>query len=110
MAKKRLTDKQVEELKQMVIHGVYPDDIAIHFNIAISSVHNYKNRFKKQGINFPDVIGKKPASAPKPEEVINQENKQELVTYKFTVNGITIEITGEPQKIDIDKNQMDIKF
>lgn len=48
----------MKELQKMVMKGVYPDDIAKHFNIAISSIHNYKNKFKKEGLKFPSIKGK----------------------------------------------------
>jgi len=63
MANKRLTTKQIAEMQAMVQHGVSPEDMAKYFNIAISSVHNYKKRFREQGVDFPLVRGKRPSGS-----------------------------------------------
>lgn len=60
MAHKRLSTDQMEDMKNMVVKGVSPEDISKHFHIAISSVHNYKKRFKQQGLKFPVVRGSRP--------------------------------------------------
>lgn len=61
MPNKRLSPKEVEEIKGMVIAGASPEDLSTHFGISISSVHNYKNRFKNAGIEYPSVRGKRPS-------------------------------------------------
>lgn len=123
MANTRLTDKQIEEMKTMVQKGVYPEDIAKHFKIAVSSVHNYKARFKSQGLKFPSVKGKRPANSLKPEESLNksQNSSNNLPDsaqlknengshYKFVVNGISIEIGSGAKSINIGKDSMEIHF
>lgn len=124
MANTRLSDSQIAEMKTMVSKGVYPEDIAKHFNIAISSVHNYKNRFKKQGLKFPSVKGKRPAGALKPVDSLGQNNKVDsnLIErpinsdgydrnhYKFIVNGISIEVGSGAKSVNIGKDSMEIRF
>lgn len=133
MANKRLAPSQVEEMKNMVIQGVYPEDIANHFNIAVSSVHNYKTRFKEDGVKFPSVKGKRPAGAIKPEDTLTKSVKQTIrpdinlskrnqtnITgvldgysdnvYKFIVNGVSVEIASGAKYVNIGKDSMEIRF
>lgn len=60
MASKRLSATEMDEMRKMVVQGVSPEDMSKHFNIAISSVHNYKRRFKQDGLEFPTVRGQRP--------------------------------------------------
>ncbi len=59
----KLTPTEVEQVKDMVLKGVSPEDISKHFHIGISSVHNYKKRFKEEGLSVPDIRGKRPAGS-----------------------------------------------
>jgi len=116
MANVRLTNEQLEELKEMVIQGVYPDDIASHFGIAVSTVHNHKKKMKQEGVEFPSVKGKRPASSLKPDEVLTALKNDEPIRkvdgnpMKFVVNGITVEIGAGAKEINIDKDHMEIIF
>lgn len=60
MAHRKLVAAQLEQLKQLVLEGKTPEDISKHFNIAVSSVHNYKRMLKEKGLTIPDVRGKRP--------------------------------------------------
>lgn len=118
----KLSEKDIELLKILLIKGAYPDDIAKYFNISISTVHKYKSDFiKNENLNFPSISGRKPNHAPKIEDLIKEISKEkegekseeigsEQISYKFVINGITVEITGVPNKIDISKEGIDIKF
>lgn len=130
MANKRLGTTEIDEMKNMVIKGVYPEDIAKHFDIAVSSVHNYKKRFKDQGVKFPSVKGKRPSDAIKPEDTLSRSKQDILKTektkgsdiigvvssnqttdhYRFIVNGISIEIGAGAKSVNIGKDYMEIKF
>ena len=118
MAHKRLSLDQVEQMKQMVQQGTAPEDIAKHFGVAISSVHNYKARFKAQGVNFPSVRGKRPTGSvetvtavTKPIGQINSTPQQiNAEEYKFIVNGTSVKISGHAKNINIDKDSMEINF
>ena len=123
MANKRLEMHQINEMKEMVAKGVYPEDIANHFGIAVSSVHNYKKRFKDEGLKFPSVKGKRPSNSLKPEDVLPKEKQvpnsshNSIIgvvngneSYKFIVNGISIEIGEGAKSINIGKDHMEIKF
>lgn len=132
MANKRLTQDEINQMKQMVLEGVSPEDMSKHFNIAISSVHNYKKRFKDQGLSFPTIRGQRPSgdiNVPKRDlvkELDHVERKarqmightDRLVTpvvsnddvndYKFFVNGKLIEIKGDISNIVLKKNSIEI--
>jgi len=120
MANKRLSLEQMEQMKQMVQKGSAPEDIAKHFNIAISSVHNYKTRFKADGVKFPSVRGKRPTGSVEVKSAVNKTagevqpeiSTQELNgdTYKFIVNGTSVQISGHAKNINIGKDSMEIKF
>lgn len=123
MAKKRLSLEQVNEMKQMVQNGIAPEDIAKHFNVAISSVHNYKARFKSEGMDFPSVRGKRPTGSVenknettvrnhRPIGQINPAKTNEIKseTYKFIVNGTSVQISGRAKNININKDSMEINF
>jgi transposase len=121
MAKKRLSLEDIQQMKSMVQKGVAPEDIAKHFNIAISSVHNYKKRFKTEGINFPNVRGKRPTGS------VNMENKTPVASVNttevkeqvsttmqsgmnFVVNGVPVQVSAEAKNVNITKNSIEVKF
>lgn len=119
MAHKRLSLDQVEQMKQMVLQGTAPEDIAKHFGVAISSVHNYKARFKAEGVNFPSVRGKRPTGSVelrpavrKPIGQIKSSTPQEIdgEGYKFIVNGTSVQVSGHAKNINIGKDSMEINF
>jgi len=120
MAKKRLSLEQINQMKKMVQQGVAPEDIAKHFDVAISSVHNYKARFKSEGMSFPSVKGKRPtgsvntvtAATYKPVGQVVSSNSKEINSdsYKFIVNGTSVQISGHAKNININKDSMEINF
>lgn len=118
MAHKRLSLDQVDQMKQMVQRGTAPEDIAKHFGVAVSSVHNYKARFKAEGVNFPSIRGKRPTGSvepvtpsPKPIGQINSvTQKINSEEYKFIVNGTSVKISGHAKNINIGKDSMEINF
>lgn len=117
MANKRLTPDQIQQMKSMVQNGTAPEDIANHFKIAISSVHNYKKRFKTEGVSFPTVRGKRPTgSVDLPvrnhnnHNTIGQIKSEHQDAYKFIVNGVSVEISAQAKKVSIGKNSMEINF
>lgn len=120
MASKRLSLQDIELMKTMVVKGVAPEDIAKHFNIAISSVHNYKKRFKLQGVKFPDVRGKRPTGS-----VDIQSDKDVKTTstsrhtgdvtaqsgaMDFIVNGVKVHVSAQAKNVNISKDSIEITF
>jgi transposase len=122
MANKRLSLEDIQQMKTMVQKGVAPEDIAKHFSIAISSVHNYKNRFKAEGMNFPTVRGKRPTGSvdiqskdpgKTSEKHVASELKQTPTmesSMNFVVNGVTVHVSAEAKEVNISKNNIEINF
>lgn len=129
MAHKRLTPEQIEYMKAMVLQGTAPEDISKYFQIAISSVHNYKKLFKQQGLQFPDVRGtrpkgtvdvrltSKPAFGEKYIPTQDTSHRQPTVptpsvteSMRLTVNGVSISVTGVIKNINVGPNSIEIQF
>lgn len=138
MANKRLSGVEIEEMKTMVSEGVAPEDIATRFGVAISSVHNYKKRFKADGLKFPSVRGKRPTGVVEP-PVSSVEKKQPSVgrpakdpkaprvpraqrttgvvssvqsqdSIKLIVNGVSVQVSAQARNVSIGKDSIEIKF
>lgn len=110
---KRLSIEQIEQMKSMVQQGIAPEDISREFNIAVSSVHNYKARFKEEGMKFPVVRGKRPSHGkvtPEPPQVTGVVNRVPGENFKFIVNGMSVEITGQAKAVNINKDSFEVKF
>lgn len=130
MANKRLTKEEINTMRQMVLDGVSPEDMSKHFSIAISSVHNYKKRFKEEGLDFPTIRGQRPSGdVHKPQRDLVQEldhveqrvkkmidkgvstpviQDQSQCEYKFYVKGKLIEIKGDIANIILRKDTIEI--
>ena len=112
MANKRLSLGDIQAMKDMVQKGIAPEDIAKHFGIAISSVHNYKNRFKAEGVNFPSVRGKRPTGSVQSTSQVSAENivMSKNDGYNFTINGVLVHVSGQAKSVNINKNGIEINF
>jgi transposase len=116
MANKRLSLDDIQQMKVMVQNSVAPEDIAKHFGIAISSVHNYKNRFKQQGLKFPDVRGKRPTGSVTVQSVnpVTELKKEIQVAAEsgmnFLVNGVSVQVSGKAKNVNISKDHIEINF
>lgn len=113
MANKRLTAVEIQQMKTMVANGVAPEDIAKTFEMAISSVHNYKKRFKEEGLKFPSIRGKRPTGAVNPasgKPVIPSTDVSSQNGMKFVVNGVSVQISAQAKNVTIGKDSMEINF
>jgi hypothetical protein len=123
MAKKRLQLRDIEVMKNMVIKGIAPEDIAKHFNVAISSVHNYKTRFKQEGLNFPNVRGKRPTgSITTFGDDVKMSNDNRFIpvidthvvdqssSMNFVVNGIRVHVSTGAKNVNITKDSIEVNF
>jgi len=114
MANKRLTAAEIEQMKTMVANGVAPEDIANKFEMAISSVHNYKKKFKQEGLKFPSVRGKRPVGSVEPlssqKQVSNQSVPMQDQGINFVVNGVSVHVSGQAKNVTIGKDSMEISF
>lgn len=116
--KSRLSLEQIEQMRTMVQNGEKPEDIAKHFGIAISSVHNHKAKFKAEGMKFPDLRGQRPSgevktkpgvvNSPKPKaQKFVQASKKDL---DIVVNGVQIKISGQARSVNINPNGLEVDF
>ena len=117
MANKRLSQSEIQIMKDMVLRGTAPEDIAKHFKIAISSVHNYKARFKSEGVKFPSVRGKRPVGNAGflPQKLenssqVNSFNETNTQGIQFVLDGISIQVSGDAKAVNIGKNKLEISF
>lgn len=119
MAKKRLSLENIQQMKTMVQNSIAPEDIAKHFGIAISSVHNYKNRFKQEGLKFPDVRGKRPTGSVEVQNISSgaiTESKKEIQQaaaqsgMNFVVNGVSVQVSSKAKNVNISKDHIEINF
>jgi transposase len=118
MSHKRLNDAEKAELKQMVINGVAPDDISKHFGVAISSVHNFKKQLRDQGVNFPNVKGKRPTGVVAPSGSVKAQSSVAVPSARATtstntnviVNGVSYEVSAQAKKVIISKGEIRVDF
>jgi|GEM_PF-2623507 len=117
MPKKSLTPSEVEQLKEMVIKGTGPQDIADYFGIGIASVHNWKNKLKAQGVEIPSVRGKRTKGViegfelPEKSALLSTtkaDNKED--EYRFIINGRTIVVTGPVKDVKVTKDGLEINY
>ncbi|WP_187261740.1 hypothetical protein [Pontibacter beigongshangensis] len=120
MSYRRLNKEEVIKLKELVMRGVLPKDIANFFKIAISSVHNHKRSLREQGLNIP--IARKGAferyHSKEPPQVHVQGNQLEVgAQYYFDkegnvhliINDASIIIGFMANKVCITNNQVIIE-
>lgn len=116
---KRLSLEQIEQLKTMVQNGEKPEDIAKHFGVAISSVHNYKARFKAEGITFPNLRGQRPKGTVNTKAAVVKQPKTVTATpnktptsqhFDIVVNGVQISISGKAKNVSINPDRLEIDF
>lgn len=119
MAKKKLSDAQLKELESMVMSGQTPEDISNYFGIAISSVHNYKRTLKEQGLEIPDVRGKRPQGMGKapvltftnPVDRIPSASLDTAETFvKLTINQIHFFISSQARSVSVESNHLTVDF
>lgn len=113
---KRLSIEQIEQMKAMVLKGTAPEDIAAQFHIAVSSVHNYKNRFKEEGLAFPNVRGRRPQRNLVDQTPVQKETKQitgvvqDKDHFKFIVNGVSVQVSANAKSVNINKDSFEVNF
>ena len=122
MANKRLTPKEIADMKQMAMNGVAPEDIAKFFGCAIPTVHGYKKLWKAEGVEMPDIRGQRPlgyvpGSSNDP-EVIEAEQKSHVGTLRATGNGdfklifnqTTINISSDALEVNVTKEGVEVHY
>ena len=111
----------MEQIKTMLQNGVKPEEIAEKFGVTVASVNNYKKKFRDAGMSFGSGSkrGRKAKSAsasddgeettPAPIGQIGR-SKGTAQAYRFIINGVSVEISGQARNINIGKNSMEINF
>ena len=115
----------MEQIKTMLQEGIKPEEIAEKFGVTVASVNNYKKKFRDAGMSFGSGSkrGRKAktaavseggeTNAPAP---IGQIGRSKASTnanaqaYRFIINGVSVEISGQARNINIGKNSMEINF
>lgn len=114
----KLSKQQLEEMKQMISKGVSPEDISNHFNVAISNVHYYKAKFKKEGLDVPNLKGRRPTGSvqqpalpgtvsPVQAAGNTQVSGQDM---KLVVNGVSVTIHGAAKNVTIGNGSLQVDF
>ena len=120
MARKKVSVEDMEQIKTMLQEGVKPEEIAEKYGVTVASVNNYKKKFRDAGMSFgagskrgrtakaaSSDEGEAPAVSP-----IGQigKGKSSGQAYRFIINGVSVEISGQARNINIGKNSMEINF
>lgn len=112
---KSLSVVEMSQLKEAVMNGEPPVDLSKRFNVGISTIHNYKTKFKQEGAVFPSVRGRRVTTGQLKNEhkitpvkttnsILNQHNNT------FIVNGIPISITSTAKSVNINNTSNGIVF
>lgn len=123
---KKLTNAEVKDLKRMALQGITPADIGKNLGCAISTVHYYKDKFRKEeGTKFPAVKGKRPSetlhqvpSFSRPIRGFDKGGGKDIVeakaivnhAIKFVVNGVSVHVDPGVKSIEIQDNTIHINF
>lgn len=117
MARKKLDAEKLEQLKKMVLEGITPEDISKQFNIAISSVHNYKRTLRDLGVDIPDVRGKRPSKTPiesdEPVTMFMQPKTSAGIKDDYIylrVNNVDVRVHKSAKAITISDNNLFIEI
>lgn len=126
---KNLTAAEIKKLKSLALQGYTPATISKDLGCAISTVHHYKDKLRKEeGLQFPRVKGKRPVDLPHPEprvvpsspsttgmdkiQIRGRENTVAPVQQpiQFVVNGVTVQVAPGAKSIEIANNIIYINF
>lgn len=122
MARNKISIEDMEQIRTMLQEGTKPEEIAEKFGVAVSSVNNYKKKFRDEGMSFGSGSkrgrkaktvssdeGEQPAVAPIG-QIGKTKAKGSEQAYRFIINGVSVEISGQARNINIGKNSMEINF
>ena len=127
MARKKVSAEDMEQIKTMLQEGIKPEEIAEKFGVTVASVNNYKKKFRDAGMSFGSGSkrGRKAktaavsedgeTNAPAPIGQIGRGKASASANanaqaYRFIINGVSVEISGQARNINIGKNSMEINF
>lgn len=114
MARKKLADDQLKKLEAFVLEGKTPEDISKFFNIAVSSVHNYKKMLKERGLKIPDIRGKRPKgiSGGSVETITSPRHSENPPSglMKVNINNVVFYISPNAKSVFISDNEVTVTF
>ena len=127
MARQKVSAEDMEQIKTMLQEGIKPEEIAEKFGVTVASVNNYKKKFRDAGMSFGSGSkrGRKAKTAAVSEDgetnataPIGQIGRGKASAsananaqaYRFIINGVSVEISGQARNINIGKNSMEINF
>lgn len=116
----KLTEANKAILKLMVLEGWTPSDIADRLGVAISSIHNYKNQLKKEGMEVPHVRGKRPTGDFAHQTESTDTKTPKVITTKLTANGdkplrilfngTRINITSNAKEVNVSEEGVEVIY
>lgn len=110
----KLSKQQLEQMKQMISKGVTPEDISHHFGVAISNVHYYKAKFKKEGLEVPNVKGRRPTGSVQKSALPGNISATASLTpsgdMRVVVNGVPVTIHGSAKNVTISNGSLQVDF
>lgn len=127
---KSLNDAEVGKLKKMALQGYTPVTISKNLGCAVSTVHHYKDKLRKEeGLQFPKVKGKRPGELPYPEprhvpsftHAVAGSDKSQAKgigngvssvqqPIQFVINGVPVHVAPDVKSIEIGNNIIHINF
>jgi hypothetical protein len=116
----RLTETELQDVKNMLLNGFTPADVAMHFNIAVSTVHFLKNGFKNEGVTFPNVRGQRPKNSgnasvdiinePRPVVVKDKLTADGSTKFQLIFNGTRININSDALEVNVSKEGVEVIY
>ena len=110
MKPRKLSDDKIDELKGMLLEGLTPEDASRHFQVAVSSIHNYKKILKEQGIELPNVRGQRPQKIILPEQESVKTVNLEEDFLKIDCKGVNVYVKNTAKSIIVNENSISIEF
>lgn len=115
---KRLSSKDLADMKTMMINGVTPEDISHHFGVAISTVHAHKKKFKNDGVNIPDVRGQRPKgyAVQSDHEADSMPHHNAIRStgdgkgFRIMFNGTRINISSDALIVNVTKEGVEVGY
>lgn len=131
MSKQQLSVKDLQQILELAKDGLTPEEIAKKFDVAVSTIHYHKGKWKKEGMELPDIRGKRPRgfveqaaesipnafraitgiTAPTKQSSTDQRvNLPDNGSYKFVVNGTTVTINSKAKSVEIHPDRIIVNF
>lgn len=131
MSKQHLSIEDLQQILELAKAGLTPEEIAKKFDVAVSTIHYHKGKWKKEGLELPDIRGKRsrgfvdriknyppnalrgltgitaPTMQASNEQRVNIPNNG---SHKFVVNGTTVTIDSKAKSVEIHPDRIIVNF